>query len=306
MATYLTVRQNSTTSPVSDISKTQICLLVIPGLAHNATTTCKPMWSNIERQLDIIMPGHRTRLEFIWRVVGWWDLVQRREQSAWKRLTATAELHNKRLRRLAMSVLATPVSYHDHNNELYRQLHQRLQDHLISLENQQGEMPIIALTHSFGLQIMHDYINDCQTGRFSYQRQRPFLRLETLVSIQSFGASLPLFGLAQPNPQCFRFPDAYIGKFFNRPLNDQQLRTIAQWHNYYDANDTLGYPIKSLSESYAHSVHQDHAIALETTVKYLVQSWMRIMPHFRYWTSAALAEKIAGQIAQIVGHLDGG
>ena len=62
-------------------------------------------------------------------------------------------------------------------------------------------------------------------------------------------------------------------------LEFQTLKNKAKWLNYYDPDDILGYPLKSINEPYDNTVSEDIPI----NVGGLFSSW-NPLSHIEYWT----------------------
>jgi hypothetical protein len=65
----------------------------------------------------------------------------------------------------------------------------------------------------------------------------------------------------------------------------------AVWENYYDKNDSMGYPIKALNPKYAEANVTD----IQINVGNILTSW-NLLSHFGYWKSRYLAKRIAQYI----------
>src|SRR5207245_7973408 len=119
----------------------------------------------------------------------------------------------------------------------------------------------VLIAHSLGSVIMSNYIWDEQTGKGL--GSIPFARMETLTSLVTFGSTIPLSTLALDDVLSITFPP---------PTLPGHLRGYAQWLNFFDADDALGYPLKPLSASYDHAVSAD----LEINVGNLYTAWTTI------------------------------
>ncbi len=72
----------------------------------------------------------------------------------------------------------------------------------------------------------------------------PFERFETLTGLFTFGNNIPIFAAS-------RDIDSLEPIIFPPPDLEAKLLTKAVWGNYYDKNDSMGYPIKTLNSKYA-------------------------------------------------------
>jgi len=170
--------------------------------------------------------------------------------------------------------------------DMYRQIHQRLHDHLVQLRTALGQQdpPLVIIAHSLGSVIMSNYIWDEQTQHGL--GTTPLTRMETLAGFVTFGSPLPLFTLALDDVISITFPP---------PTLPAPLHGHAQWLNFFDADDVLGYPLKPLSPSYAQAVRAD----LEINVGHLFTAWNPIA-HTAYWTEHDFTKPVAQLLRDLV------
>ncbi|MCH7761910.1 hypothetical protein IIA15_11020, partial [candidate division TA06 bacterium] len=68
-----------------------------------------------------------------------------------------------------------------------------------------------------------------------------FEKMVNVTGIITFGCNIPLFVIGNDPIEAIEFP--------HRNLSDE-LKSKAEWHNYYDPDDVLGFPLKELKYSY--------------------------------------------------------
>ena len=110
-----------------------------------------------------------------------------------------------------------------------RLIHERVRATLAELRaDTDDDTPLVVLAHSFGGQIMSNYIWDLQVGHET--APTAFERMETLCGLVTFGSNIPLFLFAY-EPENIH-PISYPGtKLPNR------MRVMPWWFNYYDKDD---------------------------------------------------------------------
>ena len=232
----------------------------------------------------------------------WADLLNARERDLLTQMRAGGPLAYDRLRGFVVEALGDAVAYRrgtaDGENFYYR-LHARIRERLAALRARLGgvDAPLVVVAHSLGSVVMSDYAWDAQhpeTGRA--QGVDPFERLETLAGLVTFGSNIPLFTLALPRVIAIAPPRA-------SPVLPDAVRAVAQWHNYYDPDDVLGWPLKTLApggplapdeHAYADAVDADHAIEVGGALT----GW-NPLSHTGYWNDRAFLEPVAAQIAAV-------
>ena len=66
------------------------------------------------------------------------------------------------------------------------------------------------------------------------------------------------------------------------------------WLNFYDKDDVIGYPLKTLNAAYGKAVTQDHEINAGGPAT----SWSPAS-HLEYWTDNDVTKPIAESLAQV-------
>jgi hypothetical protein len=232
----------------------------------------------------------------------WADLLNQRERDLLTQMRAGGPLAYGALRGFVVEALGDAVAYRrgtaDGEN-LYYRLHARIRERLAGLRARLGgvDAPLVVVAHSLGSVIMSDYAWDAQhpeTGRA--QGVDAFERLETLAGLVTFGSNIPLFTLALPRVIAIAPPRA-------SPVLPDTVRAVARWHNYYDPDDVLGWPLKTLApggplapdeHAYADAVDADHAIEVGGALT----GWSPLS-HTGYWNDRAFLGPVAAQIAAV-------
>ena len=109
--------------------------------------------------------------------------------------------------------------------------------------------------------------------------------MHTLAGMVTFGCNIPLFTFAYTNVAPIVFPAAELP-------DPGDVRDKAKWLNYYDPDDVLGYPLKSINAAYDAVVDEDIPI----NVGGLFSSW-NPLSHNKYWTDNDFTKPAAEFIA---------
>jgi hypothetical protein len=232
----------------------------------------------------------------------WADLLNDRERDLLAQMERGGELDFRRLRGFIVNALGDAVAYRrgsaDDNN-LYYAIHARIRDRLAALRRSLGDadVPLVVVAHSLGAVIMSDYAWDEQHPRAGRaQGGTPFERMQTLAGLVTFGTTIPLFTLALPKVVAIAPPRA-------SPMLPDAVRAVARWDNYYDPDDVLGRPLKTLAAggplqpgewSYAAAVDADHAVDAGG----ILAAW-NPLSHTAYWGDRDFLAPAAAQIAAV-------
>jgi hypothetical protein len=192
------------------------------------------------------------------------------------------------VRLFVFEALADAVAYrrgHPKGWDAYHQIHWEVYRQLAILRDRLSDpaAPLIIIAHSLGSVIMSDHIWDEQKGE-GFGRNA-FTRCETLAGIITMGSTIPLFTLGLTEVRCIQFPP---------PSLPADMRAAARWQNYYDRDDVLGYPLRTLSKSYAETVEAD----VELNAGNAVTSW-NPMSHNGYWTEPEFVRRAGEQVERI-------
>lgn len=253
-------------------------------------------------------PGYSTRLQFLvsrqlerleqdpgevaWKEIYWGDVLERRERDYLDRAEATSRLDWDRTRAHVVRGFgdAAAYQYTGRPTSAYVGIHDRIREHIRALyEDVLGSQPtpMVVLGHSLGSHIASSYIWDTQntydTG--AARDADPFERMDWLAGMITFGSTIPLFTFAYDPVRPIAFP----GEALPDPV-----RAAANWLNFYDADDVLGYPLQPINADYDKLV-QDHEINVGNVLK----SW-NPLSHNGYWKDRDFVRPVAGYLAELL------
>lgn len=169
----------------------------------------------------------------------------------------------------------------------YEEVHQCLRQGLQALRAKvDADTPLVVLAHSLGGHIFSNFVWDQQRiNKAECCPLDPFLALETLCGLITFGCNIPLFTFACDPVVPIRFPGNCL---------PNALREQARWLNLYAPADPLGYPLRPLP-SYAAVVAEDRAMP--------VGPWYaRHTPlsHLGYWGGQRFQNYVAHHLRQLL------
>lgn len=158
-----------------------------------------------------------------------------------------------------------------------------------------GSKPVVLIAQSLGCQVISNYLWDAQKSGKATQGvwKSPttrrgsaldtFLRLKSLRYLYTTGCNIPIFLAGFPQDQIRAVKTSEDGYAF-------------RWHNYYDEDDVLGWPLKPLSSSYRQAVHRDHAVNANGTLFGTLTHGWNALSHTRYWVDSDVLKPLASDI----------
>lgn len=169
----------------------------------------------------------------------------------------------------------------------YEEVHQCVRAGLNALRAKvDADTPLVILAHSLGGHIISNFVWDQQRINNAEQCPLdPFLAMETLSGLITFGCNIPLFTFAYDPVVPIRFP----GYCLPGAVIEQ-----ARWLNVYAPADPLGYPLRPLS-NYAAVVAEDRAMP--------VGQWLKRhtpLSHTGYWHDRGFQGYVANYLLQLL------
>lgn len=233
--------------------------------------------------------------------VYWGPILQTPENELWSRLRAGGDLDFTSLRRFMVSFAADALAYQPAEGEAdkYEEIHAKYAAALCWLSGNAGpEAPLVVISHSLGTIISSNYFYDLTRPRRLVSaavreemnpRTTPLERGETLTYFVTMGSPIALWSLRYDD---FGTPLALppAGMAADYP----ELAKVAAWDNFYDPDDIIGYPLKSLNEAYGATVTRD----LPVNAGNLLTSW-NPASHIGYWTDDDVTKPVTERLVQL-------
>lgn len=232
------------------------------------------------------------------RPVYWAPVLQDAEAVLWKRMKQGGELDFTTLRRFLVDFAADAIAYQPTptDRKIYDGIHQVVAQTLKALAAEAGETaPLCVIAHSLGSVIASNYLYDLQvepTRKILPDRVRkvmgktPLERGETLACFYTLGSPIAIWSL--------RYRDFGLPIEVPSPaLAKHHPGLKGEWVNYYDEDDVIGYPLKTLNAAYRRVVKADRQI----NAGGLLGSW-NPASHLGYWTDDDVTKPIAAALAR--------
>jgi hypothetical protein len=260
-------------------------------IVHGMGTDTAPGFADglIDELQRRIGSAGKNAAEIAFAPVFWADITHSAQQQYLDAARKTAELDFISMRRFVVGALGDAAAYQrvdDPVDSVQGAIHERLREALYQLYVMQlgkSAVPLIVMAHSLGGHIVSNYIWDIQHHNVRLKGRSGFERFWTHAGMVTFGCNIPLFTFAHRKVVPIAFPG---------PRLDPATAALARWHNYFDSDDVLGYPLKPLSAAYSKVVNADIAI----NVGGLLSSW-NPMSHSQYWTDNSFVKPVAEFLA---------
>lgn len=277
---------------------------------HGMGQTCADYADGLIRDVQDTLGDQAHSVEFL--RVYYQQQLQQNQERLWERTTASRRIGYHALRRFMLYSFSDAAgmetakdqvgsSYFTTQVEIARQL---LRAFAVT-GGRRGSTVVVA--HSLGGQVFSSFIYDAQRARRAAQPgatvRAPtagiwtdtraglegvvppgegwvdYLGGEGINALLTIGCNIPIFVAAHPQMSV-------------RPID--RPHAGFQWHNYFDSDDVLGWPLQPLSDGYAALV-QDHSV----NVGSLVFSWSP-MSHSHYWTDGTIVRAVAQQLRRVM------
>ncbi|MFC5468345.1 alpha/beta fold hydrolase [Cohnella suwonensis] len=177
---------------------------------------------------------------------------------------------------------------------IYVDIHERFAGKLRSLSARAGsDAPLCLIGHSLGTIVASNYLYDLQNGKMPPRVQAiidsggsPLERGETLTHFYTMGSPIALWTM--------RFDG--FGVPISIPAPNLRHADVGEWVNFYDKDDIITYPLKTLSARY------DAAVAEDVEVRNPgLFAWSPLGSHGGYYHAEEIMERIVRSLADMYG-----
>jgi hypothetical protein len=244
------------------------------------------------------LPGNvaNPHTQIVIEPIHWAPVMQQTEEQLWKRLSRTGNLDFIKLRQFMVEFGADALAYQPLPRErtVYDAIHGAVARGFRNLAEKAGtKAPLCVIAHSLGTVIASNYLYDLQKG-FEYlpeavqenSTQTPLEMGQTLAFFYTLGSPIALWSL--------RYTDFGVPIAVPSPdLAKHHPKINSEWINFYDPDDVVGYPLRSLNAAYRKVVKKDIMI---NAGSFLI-SWSPLS-HMEYWTDDDVIKPVASALAR--------
>lgn len=285
-------------------------VLLIHGMGDQDANFADPMIEELKSFLRRLGSNDK---EICFHPVWWAPVLAQREADLLRELADGNDLAWMAVRRFVVQALADAIAYQGSYRPIskdqitvYKGIHAAIAERLKQLRERlradrpenAPEAPLVIIAHSLGCHMISKYVWDVTNPDADKKPENAFERLETLVSMVTFGCNIPLFTLAFNNLDPIQFPTPGIERFFPIETPSEHLAAVTKWLNFYDPDDVLGYPLRPLGAKYAAAVSDD----IPVNVGGLLRAW-NPASHTAYWTDNDVTKPVAQLLHRTLGLL---
>jgi hypothetical protein len=228
-----------------------------------------------------------------WEEVFYSDILAENQDKFLTRL-GTSVAHGE-IRNFVVNNLGDPASYsanpYDADNSVYIPIRERIEKTMASLAAKiEPGAPLVILAHSLGGHVISNHIWDSQHPEKSINKSASFTLMNRVAALVTFGCNIPLFtfALSYDNIVPIAFPGSAL----------TPSKTVKPWwHNYYDRDDPLGYPLAQTGKGYTALKTKGSLADIEINAGSIFTSW-NAFSHNGYWADIDLAVPLADLLNQ--------
>jgi hypothetical protein len=264
-----------------------IALITVHGMGDHQRSYHEPFETRIRETL-----GEAVWQSVVFRSVYYQDILQKQQDAIFDRMEP--HVRWKQLRKFLLFGFSDAASLEagkEKNGSPYVMTQERIRQALDEAFDEAGgvAIPVVILAHSLGCQVVSNYIWDADprkpasvgiwtqasAGLPDGSPRDTFRRLRTLRRLSTTGCNIPIFVAGHAAIDAITPPNEGF-----------------TWHNLYDVDDALGWPLKPLSKSYEDLVEDIPVRAGNRLIGWLLKSW-NPLSHGEYWTNRAVLEDVA-------------
>ena len=264
-----------------------VAVITIHGMGSTVEEYHKPLERKLRRAIGENTWDQKVHLESVY----YQNLLQGNQEDVWEDMNDRYGLRWDFLRKYMLFSFSDAASI-EHSlqgdQQLYKAVHQTIatafDKALVALDNDPTR-PVIVVAQSLGAEQVSNYIWDAQVGKRLFEpplpgtaEQQAFRSLQSCSHLVTTGCNIPIFKAGLSNPTLFDRPNANF-----------------EWHNYFDRDDVLGFPMRTMGPSFAVDWLKDE----EISVGDFLTGW-NPLSHLQYWTDKDLIRPLRGFIQ---GHL---
>ena len=228
--------------------------------------------------------------EIAFETVYYQSVLQTNQENVWSRMPASVTRSSTWLREFLLygfSDAAGLENQKERPGSAYEKAQLKIVAALLNARERliDPTCPIFVIAQSLGGHIFSSYLWDAEhapqhsgvwrEGGPLQDEDKPFLKLPNLKTFFTTGCNIPVF---------------VAGHDEIKPVEGNFA-----WHNYYDKDDPLGWPLQPLSESYRLRV-RDHEIAVRGKSPADFAAGFTPFSHGLYWRDALVLEPLASAL----------
>lgn len=278
-----------------------VAVAVVHGVGIQGSDFAEPMIAELTERFagELGMEREEAAEQLVFEAVHWAPVLQGAETKLWRQVSARGDLDFVRLRKFVVDFAGDAIAYQPlpRSREVYDSVHAVLAAALRALARTAGgKAPLCVIAHSLGTIISSNYFYDLSQSRRpgmvskavrELKKRTPLENGETLTLLYTLGSPIAVWSL--------RYEDFGVPIPVPAPrLEDHHPGLNGEWVNFYDPDDIIGYPLRSLNDAYRRSVDEDVAV----NVGGPLSSW-NPLSHTGYWGDDDVTKPIARSLARV-------
>lgn len=278
----------------------KVAVAVIHGAGSQGPDFADEMIDLLTERLQSYLPENNQTLhdKIVFKTVYWADILARKQRRLWGSVTDDDQnLSYQDIRKFIINFGADAVAYQPGatRREIYNRVHNTVANCLKTLAAEAGpQAPLCIIGHSIGTVITHNYLFDLGEEIIANQKISqsitPLEAGKTLTLLYFMGSPLALWSLRYENYRAITFPGQQVSNLF------PQLQP--KWVSYYDKDDILAYPIRSLSASHNELAEQGLLIDVPVNAGGFWTGW-NPLSHLEYWTEETIINQVAAGLFEV-------
>lgn len=274
----------------------KIAVAIIHGIGRTAVDFADGMMSDLRNRF---VKAGAPADGLVMKPVFWSPVVQGEEDELSRRTKAGGPTAWRRLREFMVSFAGDAIAYQPvpGDRSVYDRVHKEAAKIFRALSEEAGaKAPLCVIAHSLGTIVASNYIYDLQTHPrknlisdhvLAEMGQTPLEKGETLTMLYTLGSPIALWNL--------RYTDFGMPVRVPSPeLAGHWPGLSGEWVNFYDKDDVIGYPLKSVNPAYGEAVTKDRAVEVGS----FWTGWTP-MSHVQYWADKKVTRPIARALADV-------
>jgi hypothetical protein len=229
-----------------------------------------------------------------WGEIFYADILQQNQSAYLARVAG--KVSTGQIRDFVVNNLGDPASYsanpYSDKNTVYLPVRERISKAMKRMEGLlEPGAPVIMLAHSLGGHVISNHLWDSQHPDKAINAGVAFPMADRIAALVTFGCNIPLFtfALAFGDIAAIARPSAGLAK---------AKRLTPWWHNFYDFDDVLGFPLAATGKGYQARAKAGELVDHAINAGSLFTSW-NAFSHTGYWGDDDLARPVADLLRQI-------
>jgi hypothetical protein len=272
----------------------RIAVAFIHGAGSQSPDYADAMIAKLKQAFQARLPIRNKAVDdkLVFRVIYWANILAKKQRILWNSVTDDDDaLRFSGFRKFIINFGADAVAYQPgaRRREIYNRVHQTVAVALEELSREAGPAaPLCIIGHSIGTVVTHNYFYDLLEATGADETiDGPITPLQagkTLTLLYWLGSPLALWSLRYENYRAITFPGKDVATLYPTMK--------PRWVSYYDLDDILAYPIRSLSRGHKQLAEQGLLEDIPIDAGSLLTGW-NPLAHLDYWKNDAVIEGIS-------------